>query len=485
ARLERDTADQVAEVLIDLFETTASEQGPETEGRTVEDLLRLHTEEVLEGLAGRPAVQARMGLILGIVHRAHSHFAESRKLLRSALEQRLALAGWNDEESLEIYHELATLEASSGNPAHGQRMLRHSLDLYRALLGTRHESIAICLEDLAGSLPPASKERARLLEEALDLRQELEPVPGIGTASSLNALGLARMEEHRFDEALDLFRRSFALVKRDLGEDHPFSLAVQTNLAVTLTQLNRFDEAQALERRLVETSRRIYGPDSAIVANALNNLGASLAAAGRWQEAEATFGESLALARRWLPPGHSTLDNTARNLAYVVEYQGRTSEALALLEGLTADGPSDPASRASTEAQLAALRLHAGEVEAAVEVLERLSRRLESSETLRGVAAAAQAERLLGEAYLVDGRYREAERVFRRTLGSAVEVYGPQHPLSAYSACGLASALAGQRRTEEARALFADCLGLYSAWGWADPVTVATYRGFAAGLGDS
>ncbi|MEM1207514.1 MAG: protein kinase, partial [Acidobacteriota bacterium] len=445
ARLERDTAEQVTRVLVDLFETTDPAKLPGSRAMTVEDLLRHQAERVISGLEGQGVVQARMRHILGTVHQAHSRLEEGGALLLDAHRQQMALADWDDPATLAIYHDLAVHQARYGHRIHGQRMLRHSLDLHRAAFGEQHERIPAALQALAGSLAPGSEERSGLLEEALGRFRRLEPTPGLATAGALNDLGLARLEALRFDEALDLFRQSGDVVEGLLGADHPFALTIQANVSATLTQLNRFDEAVRLDRRLVDLSRELYGPESTRVANALNNLGTSLSAGGRWGEAEAALAESLALSRKLYGPRHPDLDNTVRNLAYLVEFQGRYADARGLLLGIAEDrADTDPRGTALTQTQLAGLLLRSGDTAAATGALEALVARLEGAEPPHDAALVSQPRRLLAEAYLVARRFDDAEILYRRLLDHLSGTYDGSHPLVAHASCGLASALAGQ-----------------------------------------
>ncbi|MCG8461504.1 MAG: tetratricopeptide repeat protein, partial [Holophagales bacterium] len=235
---------------------------------------------------------------------------------------------------------------------------------------------------------------------------------------------------------------------------------------------------------LLDRYREIYGPESAEAAKALNNLGSTLAAGGRWAEAEATLRESLDVARPLLGPHHPSLDNTARNLAYVLEFRGRYADAEGLLRPIVAaGGEADPRGALLTEIQLAGLKLRMEGPKAAIGVLEVLAARLESVHPPPDLILLSAPQRLLAEAYLKAGRYQDSEHLFRWVLDRVGGVYASGHPLTAHAACGVASALAGQGRHDEARGLFRDCLDVYSSWGWANPATVAAYRGAAAAAG--
>ncbi|MEM1177419.1 MAG: serine/threonine-protein kinase [Acidobacteriota bacterium] len=479
ARLDRDTAEQVTQVLVDLFETTNPIHRPGSGAMTVEELLDEHSDRVIAGLDGEGVVQAKMRHILGTVHRAHSRFDRSRELLQGALEQQVELAGWDDRATLEILHDLGSLEVTSGDRDVGLDTLRRALDLRRKALGEDDPSIPVSLEAVANALPPASPERSQLLDEALEKRRHLEPEPGLGTADVLNNLGLARLAEGRLKEALALFEQSGELVEKLLGEDHPFAVVIMANISVTLTNLNRFEEAQELDRDLVERSRAIYGPESAAVAKALNNLGTTLAAGRRWPEAEEALGQSLALHRQLFDLGHVETQNTFRNLAYVIEFQGRFDEARALLEELGPDGGATPRDAALIEIQIEGLRLRSEGARVALPRLQSLAARLEATEPPLDTIVLAIHESLLGLAYLETGQFEDAEATYRGLSTSFEGHYPPPHPLWAKAECGIAAALAGRGLNDDAHRRFEACIEPFAGWGWANPQTVELYRRLA------
>ena len=94
--------------------------------------------------------------------------------------------------------------------------------------------------------------------------------------------------------AAERFREAAALLAPALGEDHPYSLAIASNLAsVTADQ----SEQEALYRRLIEVQSARMGDGSKEVATAWNNLGGALARRGRMGEALAAFRAALRAGR--------------------------------------------------------------------------------------------------------------------------------------------------------------------------------------------
>ncbi|MEM9553575.1 MAG: serine/threonine-protein kinase [Acidobacteriota bacterium] len=477
ARVERATAEQVADVLVELFEQANPSRTADGRKLTVDELLEQHSEQAVERLDGQPAVQARLRHMLGRVHQAHSRFDDSRRLYADALEQRRRQVGPDDPLVLTIEHDLAVLARDVGDRGRAERLLRASLDAHRRVHGARHESVAQALQDLATVLPVEEPEKTSLLEASLDIRRELEPEPGILTASSLNDLALIDMWSLRLDRAIARFREVGALVETLRGPDHPHTLAVRGNLAASLMRAGRFAEARELEEDLLRRKRAAYGDESMVIADALNNLGNTLANLGDWPSAEEAIRQALETSRALVGDEHVRTVNTTRNLARLLEIQGRPDEALELLERADAARLEvAPGEEPFFANQQAALAMRLGAPERAVRDLLRIAEELEELFP-DGDYRVTQTQVMLGEALLlVDG---DETRRIEHARAAAVQYrrayeFQTREPLRSEAGCGLARALARLPEpvaVEEARRLFDECLSPYQAWGLVHPET--------------
>ena len=63
----------------------------------------------------------------------------------------------------------------------------------------------------------------------------------------------------RGDEALQLYQQALTTSRRVLGEEHPTTLALENNLAISLRHASRFVEAIKHSIRVVDTTRRVLG----------------------------------------------------------------------------------------------------------------------------------------------------------------------------------------------------------------------------------
>ncbi len=488
ARVERQTAEQVADVLVELFEQANPSHTPDGRKLTVDELLEQHSDQVIQRLEDQPEVQSRLRHMLGRVHFAHSRYDKSRELYQQALAQRRRLAGPDDPLALTVEHDLAVLARELGDRARAEPLLRASLEAHRRVYGEVDESVAQCMQDLAAVLPVDSPEKVELLEAGLVIRRELEPEPSIQTASSLNDLALIDMWHRRLEAAVDRFQEVRAMVERLLGPEHPHALAVKGNLAAALMKSGSFVEARALEEELLEQKRSAYGDESMVVVKALNNLGNSSANLGDWEAAEDKLRRAVETSRKLVGDDHWLTVNSARNLAMVLELSGRPRDALALLDrSAAARLDKEPTEEPFFANQRAALAMRLGKPDQAVRDLRRILDELKELFP-EGDYRVAQTQVKLGEALLLmpdeaDHRLaREAAEHYR-----AAYAFQTLDPVRAEAACGLARALARlpePQAVEEARQLFDDCLGPYQAWGLVHPDTrVAVSRAAEQVLG--
>lgn len=230
------------------------------------------------------------------------------------------------------------------------------------------------------------QEAERLLEEALAVRErELGPEhPDV--ADSLLALGLARLDQSRFD-AEPLLRRALAIREKTLGPEAPEVAAVLLGLGSFLGRLaSRWPEAEQALRRSVAISET--GPPGPELAQALHELAATRLRQGDLAESERLFRRSLALREKLFPPDHPDVAASVVALGVVL---------------------------ASAENYGAAIPLYRRS-------LASLEKRLGPEHP-----TVALTWNNLGIACMETGRSAEAEQAMRHALAIREQVFGPGH----------------------------------------------------------
>ncbi len=473
ADAQRETAEQVAQLLISLFEQSDPTVSPAGDTTTVATLIRIGEERV-EALAGQPALEARLLHVFAKIHEARSRFARARALLESALVLEREASGAESAQAATTLHELARLTHRTGGAAAGEPLLRESLGRLSGLHDANDAILARAKLDLAEAVADPG-ERERLVDEALATLRE-SGADLVSVASALNALASAHFAQSEFAEARPLYEEAIEILATRLPADHPHLLAVQTNLAAVQSQLGEWEAAEATARRVLEGQRRVVGPTGTGVAGILEILATSLANQGRHAEAESTFSGALAIWRGSLGPGHWRVANSLRNIGRLRAVQGRHAEAVALLEEAAAirgrSGGGGERSVATMRAQTALSVARLGRREEAIAMARDALRVLEAGGATADRSELADAQAALGGILLESGALAEAEALFRRALEIRRDRFPERHPKLAEAMCGLGEALTEQGRRAEAAPLLRSAFPILRVWGLADPVVV-------------
>ncbi|MHC4992134.1 MAG: tetratricopeptide repeat protein [Planctomycetota bacterium] len=250
----------------------------------------------------------------------------------------------------------------------------------------------------------------------------------------------------KYDAARPHAERALAVRRRELGDEHPATLASMVDLANVVAAQGHEKEAGRLYEEALEIRRRVLGEDDPNTLTSLHNLAVSYKVQGRIAEAEPLFVDTLERRLEVLGEEHSDTLMTMDALAGLRMDDFRYDEAGPLLE------------RARTVAQHALGEEHA--------------------ETLRITDNLAILRHR-------QGRTDEAETLFRHVLEIRRRVYGPEHPVTLKTMRGLANVLASERQYQEAERLYR---GLVDAsrrvLGDEHPATTANMLGLAAVLLD-
>jgi hypothetical protein len=257
----------------------------------------------------------------------------------------------------------------------------------------------------------------------------------------------------RYQEAYDLDLQTWDTRHRELGPEHPDTLASAGNLAEDLRALGRYQEAYDLNRQTLGSRVRMLGPEHPDTLASAGNLAADLRALGRYQEGYDLDRQTLGAYLRLLGSEHATALSLAGNLAEDLRALGRHQEAYDLdrhtlrsrVRMLGPEHPDTLASAGNLAADLRALGRYRGAYG-----LDRLTlqsrRRILGPEHPVTLASAGN----LGKDLRALRRYQEAYDLDQQTLHTRHRVLGPEHPATLSSANNLASTLRALGRYQEA-----------------------------------
>ena len=193
-----------------------------------------------------------------------------------------------------------------------------------------------------------------------------------------------------------------------------------------------------------------FGPEDPRLAESLNGLGEVNRAQGKFDDAERAHKRALAIREKAQGPGHPDVAQSLNNLAVVYQAQGKTAEveslrkrALAIEEGVAAQARRWQSYLAAGNASYQQGRYADAErpLVAALGVAEGFGpqdpRLATSLNNLSGL-------------YQLQGRYGDAEPLYKRSLAIREKALGPDHPHVAQSLENYADLLRKTGRATEA-----------------------------------
>jgi len=260
-----------------------------------------------------------LGLILqdrGNYTEAEASFRESLALFRKAL-------GEEHPEVATSLSNLGLLLLERGEYVAAEARLREALALKRKLLGPEHPDVAPILNNLAkllqdrGTTPRRSRSsespwpssaltwvtRIRPLRRASTISHgsfSIEGLRGSGAALSGSpchvpqAVGRgthvcggkheqpchAPRRPRDYASAEPLYRESLAMLRKLLGEEHPYVAGSLNNLAQLLHTLGDYTGEEPLYRESLAILRKTFGEEHPNIATSLNNLAISYQSGG-------------------------------------------------------------------------------------------------------------------------------------------------------------------------------------------------------------
>ena len=488
AQTERDTAEQVVRVLIDLFETTNPAVRPDGERMPIGEFLAGAEGRSLELLRSTPAVRARLQQVFGLIHQTRGQYAMARQALGEALAEQRRQRGPDHPESLESLQALGELTSLLDDNVAARALLEESLERHRRVYGEQDARTARVLHALASIVATRDfEEGGRLLMRALEIRRATLPANDPVLAQNLSSLANYYRRRGEYDRARETYQQALAVWPTVQDRRHPIAITILNDYGSLLAELNQHADAERLQREAIEAGRQVLGAETLTVANLLNNLGVTQSLLGRHNEAERMYRDSYQTHRSLVGERHWRTANVARNVGRSLALQQRYQEAVIwmnqAIDTLTSVDPADlpngrtglfgmRAQRGQMLFQLNRRQDGLAQVAAAVADLERLppvtaARQLAASRVLLG--------RMLNETR----RPREAEPILTKALGG-LENLGPTHPQYAEALCELTRARLLQRASASDRERLDECLPIYRRWGLAERDAVAALEALTA-----
>ena len=370
--LERDRAEEVSALLVDLFRSS----DPLVTGGdalTVREVLDRGAERVRVELEGQPEIEASLLTVMTEVYSHLGLYAQAAALSEETLGIRRRLAETTDLELQQDVSNLAMLQAEAGDFEGVRPLLEEAESLLRRTQGPRTLERAVALNNAAKTwqilgdvdraeplyresigiwrdLPEADTSLAvtlsnlarlrrtrddlegaeALATEALAIRRTTSDPSDFSIANSLELVADLRLRRNDLEGADTISARALEMRRSRFEDDHPSVTALLTLRARVLRARQDWTAAEAILRRALAAAQSSFGPDHFAVGNIENDLANVYQDMGRPADAETLFRSSLAKYDAYFGPDHANTAIVRGNLAKAVYRQSRYAEAIEL-----------------------------------------------------------------------------------------------------------------------------------------------------------
>ena len=375
---------------------------------------------------------------------AKGDYAEAERLARDALRAGIAGFGAGDSNVAASHSALAAALLRSNDLAGAETGFRQALAIYEARLGAEHEFVGAMRNNLGlvlerqGNLAGAEL----LLRSALAIKEKHAGRDNPDTAVTL--ANLARVLD-RQGKSGQLARTSDAALAAVAAPTVP---GAEPAADATRTAPAAADPAQAeaLHRSALAVHEKQLGPEHPSTLATLVNLGNVMLLQGKFSAAEQVFRRVLAAREKVLGPQHPDTAVSLNNVANALFEQSKQEEG-----GATGGADAAPGRR---------LRVGVGPARQLPEAEALYRRALAIQERTPDAAGPALAATLNNLAVLLAGRGRfdDALPLHRRAIEIAGRALGPSHPDTATMLTTLAITYDRQGRIAEAESLFGQAL---------------------------
>jgi len=345
--LERDRAEDVTGVLVDMFDVSDPIYGSVERGDTlrVRDFLQLNEQRLMTELADQPELKATVCHLMARLYGNLGLYDRAEPLIRESLALRRELFAPPHAAIASALDFLGTVVHRRGDYQGAEALFRESLAMRRELYEPPHMDLAESLNNLSWCLGDQGRdqEAVDLDQEALDMRRALKGDRDPDVAQSLNNIASGLYSQGRLDEAEPLWREALALRRELLGPEHPYVANTMNNLGRLLRDRGAHAEADTLISGALAIWTRSLGADHPRLSAGWFNLALNAESLGDLPRAVEAMGHALALDATALSEDHPFVAQDREELGRLLAADGRTDEGLVqmrrALDAYQADDP--------------------------------------------------------------------------------------------------------------------------------------------------
>jgi eukaryotic-like serine/threonine-protein kinase len=257
------------------------------------------------------------------------NWPKSEEMFRKAIAILRKAPGENSFDLADSLNNLAIVLGHERKFAECEPLHQEALSIRRKLFGPTHPFIAQSINNLAlfylntKNYPDAE----RLLQEALSLNRKTFGDVHPEVSANLNNLALLNMELKRMPVAEELFRQAVAI---DQKTRSPLLCDRIQNLGVALVEEEKYTEAEECFRKAIDLKLLKFEENHWGVATTRNLLGACLYKQKKFREAEPLLEQSYGIIKAEFGIKHERTHRAASRLINVYNATGRKDKAAAI-----------------------------------------------------------------------------------------------------------------------------------------------------------
>jgi serine/threonine protein kinase len=298
-------------------------------GVSLVDALKQAEKQVHGAFPGQPLVEADVLETIGSTYNGLGEYADAERLLRRALDLRVAAEGQRTDAVAGTLTTLGQILQIQRRADESEKLLREALATREKLHGRESAETAGALNELArtlvnkGTYPEAEK----LGKEGLAIRERIFGPNSHEVAESLRMLGSLYTEQNDWKHAVEAETRQIAIL-RGLHDDGPLLASALNDLAVAQTQIGDLDAAEKTFAEAIPIVVRALGEDHPEYASNLENLGNVSFRKGEYEKTAQTLEKVLTIRRKALGDDAEPVARTLANLGAVYWAQGNDAASL-------------------------------------------------------------------------------------------------------------------------------------------------------------
>ena len=306
-----------------------------------------------------------------------------------------------------------------------------------------------------------NKEAEQLLMEAT-LAAETLGLDELKARSQTELVWVYGLNLHQVEPALLWGRHAQATIDR-LGGAPNLQFELYRNLGAMRLQEARYAEAAEDFKRVLELAASVLGEDHPRMAGMWSNYGLALSTMGQYEQADQAMGHALELATRWLGPRHPRVANIQLNIVFSHMQQKRPDEALPLAHAALAtyEQLQGPEGKDVGRALMFTAYLHLVRKEYAL-ALEKMERSVAVTRKAFGPDSLMVSSPLAGLGHILSeqGRHTEALPYLQQALRMQIQENGPKHLALAATLQAMGHSQLALGQATQAIASFERALGL-------------------------